>query len=432
AHAERYFLTNSTTARTALQKLLYQPPRITYRGAEDYLQLAWDYADFGFTQDGAKVLRFYLKNVAGDRPYPLVLYTLAWFESELGHDQQAERLLARALALSPDYVFPHRVESIRVLQSAAEHSPRDWKARLYLGTLLTAKHRWQEGEQELLAAFHIDSSNSVLSRNLGQIAWQKRRDYRAAARWYERALKSAPDDWHVFVDLDRLYGILQANERREELFRSASPRVKRNFNVKLQEALFYVDTKRYDAALSILMNNVFYPWEGWTGAREVYLLAHFRRGLEALRAGAPENAIRDFRATLLYPENLGTGRPAYPRFARSFYFLGLAFQKAENPDSARFYFRKAAQENNAPASPLGVYTALALRELGETARADSLLRAGLAAANKKWAVPEWRSAQLAYCRGLLYSALGEPRKAEEAFTEAVRRNPEFRWAWWRL
>ncbi len=432
AHAERYFLTNSMTARTALEKLLYQPPGIYYRGAEDYLQLAWDYADFGFTRDAAKVLRFYLRNVAGDRPYPLALYTLAWLESELGHDQQAKRLLAQAQALQPDYVFPHRVESIDVLRCAANTNVHDWKARLYLGTLLTAKHRWREGERELLAAFQIDSSYSVVCRNLGQIAWQKRRDYRAATAWYERALRSAPNDWHVFVALDRLYGILQADKPREALFRSASPRVRRNFNVKLREALFYVDTGRYQRALDILRRNTFFPWEGWTGAHQVYLLAHFRRGLTTLERGATDSALADFRATLLYPENLGTGRPAYPRFARSFYFLGLAFEKAGAADSARFYFRKAAAETDSPASALGVYRALALRKLGQKNTADSLLQAGIRQLERVWRVPERRNARTAYTLGLLYTASGNSQKAEWAFAEALRMDPESRWIRWRL
>ncbi len=434
ARCEKYFLTRAPEAKNQLTELLYLAPGVYYRGAEDYLELAWQYVSAGLLDEAAEVLEVYLNEAAsrGRSPYPIVVYSLAWLTERNGLRARADSLFRLAAELPPDYVFPHRRETERVLRAAIARNPADWKAHYYLGNLLCGRRPWREGYHQYLAAVKRGGTLSVLFRNLGQIEWVKRRNYRPAVHWYEQAVAANPDDWHLYVDLDRLYSILGEHEKRCRLFAQAPEAVLQNFNVKLREALLSVDTGDYDRALAILTSNVFKPWEGWTGAREVFLLAHFRRGLERLDRGEALAAVADFRATMLYPENLGTGRPANPKFARSYYLLGRAFRGAGRPDSARHYFRLAAEESVGPASELGVYRALAMRELGQRERADSLLRRGLAQIDRAWAVPERRSYRLAYVRGLLLQALGDRERAAEAFELARRMNPEFRWAWWRL
>ncbi len=103
---------------------------------ETYLELAVWYHGLGLDDAAAKVLEL-------APPTPEVLFWLAF----LHHDS---RLLVRAEAASPEFVFPFRSESIPVFEWACGHS-RAWQPRYYLALI-----RWYQGELEkardLLAA----------------------------------------------------------------------------------------------------------------------------------------------------------------------------------------------------------------------------------------------------------------------------------------
>ena len=158
-----------------------------------------------------------------------------------------------------------------------EARPGDWKPAYYLGNLLTTRMRWEEGLRSFQKAESFSPSFSVLYRNLGEIYWRKLRDYARAETEFEKAARFAPADYTLYVSLDELYAINRSPEKREKLFRRAPNSVKGNFNYVLQRGLFFHDEGRYADALEVLAKNSFLPWEGWSGAKDLYTLAHLAR-----------------------------------------------------------------------------------------------------------------------------------------------------------
>jgi tetratricopeptide (TPR) repeat protein len=282
---------------------------------EYYLEAAADYSEMNLTDDAIRVLEIYGENT-NTRDYPILYYYLGFFNDELKRREEAAAYFKKAATCNPDYVFPFRIETESVLKVALEYNPSDWKAHYYLGNLFVANLRWEEGLEHFKNAAAFTPEFPVIYRNLGEIYWKKFKDYERAREMYEKAVSFAPYDYRLYLALDELYALTRKHSARAKLYREAPRTVKKNFNYVLKRAQYYVDTGQYAKAFKILKSNTFLPWEGWTGAREVFVLAHLGRAYSYMTNGKYKKAINDFFEAMQYPENLGTGRPLHPLFTR--------------------------------------------------------------------------------------------------------------------
>ncbi len=330
--------------------------------AQYYLEAATDYMNMSFADDALLTLRKYLE-LSPEERYPLVHYYLGYLYHLLDKKSQAEKFFREGASLSPDYVFPFRIESEKVLKLALRYNPDDWKASYYLGNLLTSKLRWEEGLSSFLDAAKLNPSFSVLYRNLGEIYREKLQDLEKAETMYTKALFCAPEDHRLFVTLDEIYAQRENHPERDRLYRQASESVRENFNYLLSRAKYFVDTSQYGEALAILRNNRFHPWEGWTGARQVFGQALHARADDLMKEGRFREAIEDLEEAMTYPENLGTGRPAFPAFAREYYQIGLCYENIGDEQKAVEFFTRAAGEETGSSSEQAKYVSLARQKL---------------------------------------------------------------------
>lgn len=290
-----------------------------------YLEAACDYLQMNLHQDAIAVLEQYAQQ-PGAAPHPFVCFYQGYLADRAGDAKSAKSHYAQGAKLSPDYVFPFRTESLAVLRAGLRHLPDDWKLRYYLGTLLTAKLQWREGLEQLLAARKAEPDYPVLYRNLGEIYWHELNDYARAQAVYEKAHALDPNDSAYHLALDRLYSLQGDHAKRDRLFQQAVPKVKGDFQVLLARAAYHTDVGQYDEALEILQRHTFHPWEGWTGARELYVRTLRLRVDRAIEQGKYDKAVDDLRLAMEWPENLGTGRPPNPDHAWEHYKLGLCYK----------------------------------------------------------------------------------------------------------
>ena len=90
---------------------------------------------------------------------------------------------------------------------------------------------------------------------------------------------------------------------------------------------------QYQAALELLSNRRFSPWEGGEGLVSAqYVHAHAALGKTALAAGNFRDALDHFEAARHYPENLGEGKHLLTLERDLDYFSGLAAQKLGDSD----------------------------------------------------------------------------------------------------
>ncbi|MBP7933566.1 MAG: DUF5107 domain-containing protein [Phycisphaerae bacterium] len=342
-----------------------------------YIETACDYGEMNLIDDAIAALKLYEERRNAAR-HPFVYYHLGYYCQKRGEDAAARDYFSKGSQLSPDYVFPFRTESETVLRMGLSWFPDDWKLHYYLGTLLSARMRWQEGLVHLQQSRAGAPKYATLYRNLGEIYWTKLKEHDKAAAEYERAIACDPEDPNLYVSLDRLYELSGRKDRRAELFTQLPADVGRNCNLLLRRAAFLIDDHRQAEALEILRNATFHPWEGWTGAREVYLRAHRTRADALMREGRHEQAIQDLLAAMEYPENLGTGKPDNPVYVVEHYKLGCCYKALARKQQADEYFHKAAAESRASGADEIRSRAGAIKELGRTQEAETLLdKAGL-------------------------------------------------------
>ena len=62
-------------------------------------------------------------------------------------------------------------------------------------------------------AVRLDSSNIIARRNLARALWVVAGTKEDAARQYEQAISSAPDDFRLYVEFDKLLTDMGATER---------------------------------------------------------------------------------------------------------------------------------------------------------------------------------------------------------------------------
>jgi len=394
---------------------------------EYYLEVASDYLEMNLIGDAVKTLEIYIQSEkAAD--HPIVYYYLGFLKHSLGLTQDANDYFTKASSLRPDYVFPFRVETENVLRLALKYDDKDWKAYYYLGNLLTAKLRWDEGLELFQKAEQFAPDFPVLYRNLGEIYWKRLKDLKRAEEMYEKAVSLSPDDFRLYVALDELYAINKDHSKRISLYDHAPQNVKKNFNYVLKRAQFYVDTGQPTKALEILKNHSFLPWEGWTGAREVFVLALLNRALSSLNEGKYRKALDDLFAAMEYPENLGTGKPPHPSFIREYYYIGLCQEKLGKRELAEKYYKKALQEKTGIPSMNGYYQALALRGIGHDKEADDMLKEIKTKSEFNIRQNKRVSPQYYLWAAMASHALGEEIRAREYLLKALELDPSYRWA----
>ncbi len=428
ANAENFFLNKSIETESRIRELLS-------RSSRDYIEIATIYGNAGLYDEALFFLEMYNAKDLKENPIfkesrkeenPMVFYYKGYYHLQNGNKVKAINAFKEGYELSPDYVFPGRLESFDVLDGVIKNNTDDWKALYYLGNLLTAKFRWEDGLTNYRKAGKINSSYSVLHRNIAQILWNKKNDIEGAISEYEKAIKATPFDYHLYVDLDYLYSLKGYNEKRVNLLKKAPESVRANFNVKLQESILNVHLENYDEAIKILKENKFHPWEGWTDAHDCWVLANTGKGLKLLKNRNYAEAITYFKASMDYPENLGTGKPYKVIDPRAQYLIGLCYEKLENSKKATEHWEKAKMEKVPVDSEGTYYRALALKKTGDKSEAGKLLTNLIDIGSKR------SNSKALYLSGLGYSGMGMEKEAKKSFENALNAEPNLIQAKWQL
>ncbi|MCA9668381.1 MAG: hypothetical protein KC503_22475, partial [Myxococcales bacterium] len=363
----------------------------------------------------------------------IVLLHAADIARRLGRRGSARRLLASALRAPLRFVFPSRHETRAAIErllrpgviDAASRGLR-WKLDYLLGVLHAWRGRIDAARAALARAASARPRFATLYAVQAKIA-RRQKDHARAAALLRRAIAGDSADFRLYVALDHSLDVLGRHGAREVLLARAPRAVRANPSVRLRRALLATQRGRHDEALAILGAHSFPPWEGWTGARDVYLLALFGKA-EALAASKRyDAALAAMKKALLWPENLGTGRPQQPDEANVHFAIGELERALGRRDAARASWRRAAQAHELT-SPHVAFRAAALRRLGRAAEAKTLLgKARAALAAQLWRVDPWTHERY-YGYALVLRELRDNAGARAALAKALARRPDYAWA----
>lgn len=378
-------------------------------------------------------------------------YLRGWLMERLGQKETAAAHYRLASSRPHDSVFPFQIEMMHVLRAAMQADPKDARAPYYLGLLLYDR---QPGEAVRLweRTVELDPGFALAWRNLA-VAYSRQADGVARAiEALEKAIALKGDDALYLFELDRLYEFSRAPvEKRLALFDKHRSTADKRDDAMSRVVTLLTLAGRHEEAIRILEKRHFHLWEG--GARfnvqDAWTDAHLLRGHQRMAAKDYEGAWKDYTAAVEFPENLEVTRGYRgSRLPEAYYWAGLAAEAAGRKAEAEKLWKQSAgallgtDEEPHPSVDTGAallyYQARSLEKLGQSARAQELYKALLAAAEKALegrsesgffakfgeGRPPWmREANARLAAGLAHLGLGRREQARAELKRALELNP---------
>ncbi|MBN2269856.1 MAG: DUF5107 domain-containing protein, partial [Sedimentisphaerales bacterium] len=321
------YLAQSASRRSRQAKSALDSLRTMTAGqVQSALELAVDYGNCGLWNEAIDSLTTLID--AGKKKStvnPMAYYYLAYFSEKNGKPGAASTYYRLASEASPDYCFPFRLESIAVLNRAIEQNPSDARAAYYLGNLYY-DNQPEKAIQAWEAAGRLDDAFPTVHRNLAFAYSHGENNVPKAIAAMEKAVACDNSDPRLFYELDCLYeagGV--SPEKRLALFESNRQTVAQRDDTLSRLIALYVRAGRYDDAIDLLTTHHFHTWEGGGQIHDLYVDACLLRGRSQAAQGRHAEAVKDYEAALLYPENLEVGAPSRDdALCRTYFLLGAA------------------------------------------------------------------------------------------------------------
>ena len=307
----------------------------------NYLQLARDYAEAGFYEEAAHVLR----NCDACREDALSGYYLACYEKKGGMPIEDVRTLYQKAEARDSYCcFPNKLEDIEVLRDCMEVLPDASYAPYYLGNLYYDKRQYEEaaGLWERSAGKNPDFP--TVWRNLSLVYYNHMDEPDKALAAIEKAFTLDPSDSRVFLEMDQLHKKLQytPGQRLEYFEKYKETALERD-----DACIEYITLKNFvghhEEAYKILTERKFHPWEGGEGkAAAQYVSALVEMAKREISRDNYAKAHELLKKALVYPENLGEGKLEGSKDNNINYYLGVTAEAMGDKKAAIEYYEAAS------------------------------------------------------------------------------------------
>ncbi len=267
---------------------------------EEYLEIALFYEVLGLKEEAVKVLTEAPSYVVND-------YWLAWLFRE--DVEKSNKFLEGALNADPAYIFPYRVKTLSVLEWASEKSP-SWITDYYCALIL-----WNKGkEKEALKLLkHWEDQPDFVPYYYAR-AHLEGIQSQEAVKDMERALERGPGQWRIYRDLAEIYSKNGDNLAALQVAENAHANFPGNYILDLAYSKYLTVSGDYQGSLNVLENTKVLPFEGENTGQRLHIYNHLLLAHEQYKNGDYELALSHIDQSELFPENLGSGSPAYPDY----------------------------------------------------------------------------------------------------------------------
>ena len=258
---------------------------------ETYLELALKYEALGSRVEAVKLLKLVPQQ-------PMVLLWLAYLDS-----QNSTAYLERALDMPIDLVFPHRRESVGMLNSFIATNA-SWKLKYYLGLIYWNKGLVDEAKS-LFAQCGDEPDASIFYLTKARLFADDEYDPNSIL---QKAYSIDKKDWRVNMALIEYYlanNEFSAAAKKARTFLKLYPE-KSQFGMHYAKAL--MGMKKFDECIAFLKEFDVLPYEGATIGRTMYHDACIKAAYNALQNNQYNKAINYAEQAKLWPKNLGVGK----------------------------------------------------------------------------------------------------------------------------
>ncbi len=369
---------------------------------------------------------------------PLLYYYLGYLAEQRKQAEEASKYFHLARQMPSAYVFPFRVETVKVLEAAMKADPGNARTPYYLGNTLYFLQQHSAAVRMWAKSADLDSSFAPAWRNLAFAYEHAEKNTAKAIAAMEKAVDLEKSNAYYRYELDALYeGGNVSPQKRLASLEADQAGVAGRSDALAQEIRVNVLLGRYDRAIELLKGHEFHNWEGQGDIHDAYMNAYLLKGNREFRAGRYQEALQDYEASLLYPANLEVGQPyRQPRRAQVDYLMGMAQEKLGNSAKSQELFRKAEVSHSRFLSPeTEYYEGLAALRLGQNAKAQRLFDSLIARGKKMSAgksesgffakfgsgrSERYQMADAHYLIGLGNLGKGATEKAREEFHQALK------------
>lgn len=371
ARAETYLRNPSPDTKAALSALIRNEfPH------EIFLEMAVYYDRLGLVEDAISLLK-----LAPD--HPMVRFWMAYLT---GESPTADPLPA-------DQVFPFRIESLKVLQAAAQQNPT-WQTGYYQGLIYWSRNRQAEaidafnscGNQPGFAPFY--HTRALLSEEVSGSP-------KSIIQDLKRAHELAPDGWRAANKLSKFY--LEQGMLAEGVETAANLYTKfpDHFQIGMQYAKALMYQERYAESLTILNKVKVLPFEGAQEGKVIYTQANQLEAMRLIKLAKYKQALPFLKAASEWPENLGVGAPYEPDTRLTDFLTSICLSRMGKDAEAQAKYANIADftlSKRERANPLHLLGMIALDQLGRKNEADLLAERNYPgdSPQSKWLHAKWK------------------------------------------
>jgi tetratricopeptide (TPR) repeat protein len=357
----------------------FQRTRVPAADAGKRLDVAFDCIRAGLVDDAEHAL--------APGTGPMELYTRAFVAHLRGNADAGNAIYAKAAVADPTYIFPSRLEEMKVLEAAIAAHPTDARAPYYLGNFLYDRRRHRDAIAQWEKAAALDPHFSTAWRNLGIAFYNVEHDAQKSREAFRRARATAPHDARILYEEDQLRKRLGDDPAdRLAALEAHSALVAQRDDLSVELAALYNHVGRPGDALELLASRQFQPWEGGEGlVLGEYVRAQLLLGCALMGRGEAHSAVERFEAANHPPQSLNEARHLLANSSNIEFWLGEAWAAAGEMDRAAQYWQRAQRQHGdfqqmqvQTYSEMTYWSALALRRLGRSDEANALFAAILA------------------------------------------------------
>lgn len=290
---------------------------------ESFLELAIKYYNFGCQKEA--------KNVLETSPeHPIVLFWLAYLDKK-----NTDLYLQKALAHSAKMVFPHRKETLDILEYF-QRTNNDWKLKYYTGLIY-----WNKGEiekaRQLFSQCGTEPDYEHFYLAKIQLFSGERNDELACLK---KARSLNPTDWRInlaWINRHLADKNFNSAERLAKAQLDKHPE-KSIFGMRYAKAL--LAQKAYEKCISFLENFNILPYEGATEGRNMYHETCIQKSFNELEKNNFSEAIKYAEKAKLWPKNLGVGKPYDVDERLDNFLIAYAYEKQGMATEAKEFYSK--------------------------------------------------------------------------------------------
>jgi tetratricopeptide (TPR) repeat protein len=404
---------------------------------QNYLDLAVGYINDGLLSDAEEVLLRFTGH------YSIIEYYLGYLNDQLGNSAKATDYFKIASDMSTDYVFPHRLKTIDVLQTALKYNPGDGKAYYYIGNILYEKQPTKAIENWENAIKH-DPDLAIAYRNLGWGYYRHYGDGYKAISYYEKAITLNKNEAIYYYELDALYEMSNAPiEKRLALFDGKNEIVKNRDDAFIRQIAVLTLSGQSEKAVDYLDGIQLGYREGSSQGREVMIDAYLMAGKKFLERNEAEKALAHFLKAQVPEEEAGSARFGN-RDIQVNYYIGRAYETLGNKQQSESFYQRAANHETRATDVMAYYQGLSFSKLGNEVRAKEIFEAMIEGGNERLQgtpgaseygvifgeqeAENTRISQSYTLRGLGYKGIGQASRALADLKKAVGLSVSNLWA----